>query len=365
MRKSGSTASVPADAAHLPLILRYTWSAVGVRELKEKASSLVGSGHFERAEVLLRQALLLAPRDPQTWLKHAEVLRRLSRHRASASSYRLAARILDDEGHHARSIAALKLALTLLPDDVDIITDIIRSEMKARQTTDGVRSMFPVSSPSQLLSSVHSSESGLFTSSSSSVLKEPEPQLALPMAPHEAPPTPPTPPAQPRTRAAEAGNDTWVPADDAPTPVRGREARTRAAEAGNDTWLPEPDAHVAPGDPARARKDGWRTEPVAPMDGPRPAPVAADGVRAPDATPPADPGDLPPRDAIPPPRGSAPVRFEVESEARWPQVLRLSDSRVAIRAAPGARWVVVEATTSLTVRFEDVLDVPEDAAWLE
>lgn len=71
------------------------------------------------------------------------------------------------------------------------------------------------------------------------------------------------------------------------------------------------------------------------------------------------PDDLP----LPPP--SAPVRFEVESSTQWPQVRRLTDTRIAVQAAEGARWVVLEASSAIAVRFADELEVPEDAEWLE
>lgn len=259
---------------------------MGVRELKEKASALVATGHYERAEVLLRQALLLSPRDAQTWLKHAEVLKRLSRGPAAAGSYRLAARLLEDEGHHTRSIAALKLALAELPDDVDIITDIIRSEMHARKSEAGVRSLFPVSSASQLLASVHASESGVFASNGAQ-LREDTPQLALPMAPHVA---------------------------------------------------DEPVRESAPVSPPVERQDTWVPEPQFDTTGPAESP---------------------------PPRPSSPVRLEVERETRWPQVCRLTETRVAVKSSPTARWVVVEASGPLTVRFEASVELPEDAEWLE
>ncbi|MDX2012370.1 MAG: hypothetical protein SFW67_19395 [Myxococcaceae bacterium] len=150
---------------------------MGVREVKEKAAKLVAQGQLDRAEVLLRQVLTQTPRDAQTWLKHAEVLKRLSRPADAVASYRLAARILDDEGHHPRAAAALKLALTLLPDDIDLITDVIRSEMKTRKGQAAVRSVFPISSPSQLLAAVPAS-------SPSAIARDAEGlQLALPSAP--------------------------------------------------------------------------------------------------------------------------------------------------------------------------------------
>jgi hypothetical protein len=45
------------------------------------------------------------------------VLKRRSRSGNAVARYRLAARIFDDEGHHPRAAAVLKLALALLPDD--------------------------------------------------------------------------------------------------------------------------------------------------------------------------------------------------------------------------------------------------------
>jgi Tfp pilus assembly protein PilF len=90
---------------------------VDAREFHEKAAERVAQGQFERAEVLYRQELTQAPRDASTWLKHAEVLKRRSRSGNAVARYRLAARIFDDEGHHPRAAAVLKLALALLPDD--------------------------------------------------------------------------------------------------------------------------------------------------------------------------------------------------------------------------------------------------------
>jgi polyphosphate kinase 2 (PPK2 family) len=57
--------------------------------------------------------------------------------------------------------------------------------------------------------------------------------------------------------------------------------------------------------------------------------------------------------------------FEVESIERWPQVRRLSETQVAIRTSTEAPWVVVEAASALSVRFAPLLDVPEEAEWLE
>lgn len=286
---------------------------MSVRLVKERAARLVASGQFERAEVLLRQALTQAPRDVQTWLKHAEVLKRLSRDADAVSSYRLAARLLDEAGHHHRAVAALKLGLALVPDDIELITDIIRLEMRARQSTAGVRSVFPLSSPSQLLGTVPaSSESSLYSASSSSVLaaEDAAPQLALPM-------------------------ETSV----SPVPRR------------LDTWAPEPEPAPAAASESQSPADASE----APVSAAEPGPEA-----------------LHSEDAVAAP-ASAPVEaeeglqleLEVESAARWPQVVRLSDTQIALRVSEGARWVLFESTGLLSVRFEDNFEIPDDAEWLE
>ncbi|MDP3233190.1 MAG: hypothetical protein Q8N26_10480 [Myxococcales bacterium] len=298
---------------------------MSVRLVKERAARLVASGQFERAEVLLRQALTQAPRDVQSWLKHAEVLKRLSRDADAVSSYRLAARLLDEAGHHHRAVAALKLGLALVPDDIELITDIIRLEMRARQATAGVRSVFPVSSPSQLLGTVPaSSESSLYTSSSSSAFaaEDAAPQLALPMVTSVS--------SVPRRL------DTWAPEPaKAPAPAAGSESPVTAAEAS----LPDAEA--------------LHSEDAVPS--PTPAPVEPEGLQLEEAV--AAPAPAPVE-----PEG---LQLEVESAPRWPQVVRLSDTRIALRVSEGARWVLFESTGTLSVRFEDNFEVPDDAEWLE
>lgn len=479
---------------------------MSVRAVKEKAAKLVASGQFERAEVLLRQALTQSPRDVQTWLRHAEVLKRLSRNVDAVASYRLAARILDEEGHHPRAVAALKLALSLVPDDVDLIADIIRSEMRARREGNDVRALFPLSSPSQLLTDA-SSESGLFQSSQSTVEVE-APQLSLPMS------TPAGPSAHDvRAENAAARADAWVPEPSAPV----RPPPTVRAEppAPSEAELPEPRPtapasqgsmegaavapEVAPRPTAPESMDGASAPtptapeygsmgdathaPTAPeshgsMDGipaaavgpiplvsevaprpsspiplvsevtdrtnaPRPSapiplvseiasstssavapsasapthsgvasrpsfpiPLVSEGATstksavAPPASAPTRPSspiplvsevpgstNVAPRPsspiplasevaapthteggvgaAFPPPPPSSPVRFEVESTPQWPQVRRLSDQQIAVQVAEGARWVVLEASSPISVRFADELEVPDDAEWLE
>ena len=302
---------------------------MNVRHVKDKAARLVASGQFERAEVLLRQALTQSPNDVQTWLKHAEVLKRLSRNADAISNYRIAARILDETGHHQRAVAALKLGLALSHDDVELITDIIRLEMRARRSSAGVRSLFPVSSPSQLLSVVSaSSESSLYSSASASMLAaEDEPQLALPMVTSVSP--------VPRRL------DTWVPEPTPPRPA---------------TTPPGPATESAP----------LQTPPEASADGalfalitPTPSTEASGHEALRDAVT-AEASAQPLPDAA-----SLDLGLEVETAARWPQVVRLSDTRIALRVAEGARWVLFESTGVLSVRFEDNFQIPDDAEWLE
>lgn len=103
-----------------------------IRRLKEQASRLSAEGRLERAEVLYRQMLTLQPRDSGLWLRHAEVLKRLERRDAAVTAYRMAAQLLMDVGHGHRAVACLKLALAQRPDDVDLVTDIIRYELRQR-----------------------------------------------------------------------------------------------------------------------------------------------------------------------------------------------------------------------------------------
>lgn len=321
---------------------------MSVRVVKERAAKMVAAGQLERAEVLLRQVLTQVPRDSQTWLRHAEVLKRLGREGDAVSSYRLAAQILDEEGHHPRAAAALKLALTLLPNDVDLIADIIRSEMRAMKPGEGVRTMFPVSSPSQLLAGASESP---FSSSGSTVMT---PQLALPMAPAS------------RAETAESRSDRWVPeetghavtldfiAQSAVLPVPAMPADAAAGDELSSKAAQDVATATTPLEVDALESDADATEPPA-------ADFAVDTMVG---TLGADWGaEAEPLPTGPPP--SAPVRFEVVTSESWPQVRRLSNQQVAVRAAPDARWVVIESEGPLTVRFADALEVPDDAEWLE
>ncbi len=124
------------------------------RELKAKASSSIAKGRFDRAEVLYRQALTLVPRDSQLWLKHGETLKHLGQKAEAAESYRMASGILATDGHFLRAIAAMKLALELRPNDVELISGLIRLEMRFSQHKDRpafIASYTSIETPAPLL----------------------------------------------------------------------------------------------------------------------------------------------------------------------------------------------------------------------
>jgi tetratricopeptide (TPR) repeat protein len=98
--------------------------------LKQEAGELLARGKFAQAEVLCRQMLLLHPRDAQLWVRHADTLKRLSRVDDAVESYRRAAAMLTEAGHFPRAVAALRLALELRNDDLDLISELIRVELK-------------------------------------------------------------------------------------------------------------------------------------------------------------------------------------------------------------------------------------------
>ncbi|MFT3712368.1 MAG: hypothetical protein QM817_32375 [Archangium sp.] len=146
-----------------------------LRRLKEQASRLIADGRYERAEVLYRQLLTVSPRDSSLWLKHAELLKRLERTEPAVSSYRMAAQLLMEFGHANRAIAALKIALELQPEDVELVSDIIRYELRQRQRS---REM-PAVVASEAANPVAPSELQALAETAPA----PEPLLALPMFP--------------------------------------------------------------------------------------------------------------------------------------------------------------------------------------
>lgn len=60
------------------------------------------------------------------------------------------------------------------------------------------------------------------------------------------------------------------------------------------------------------------------------------------------------------------VPVEVESPLeRWPQVRRVSETEVAIKPSPFARWIVITSGATVEVRFLDEYPIDEAALWLE
>jgi tetratricopeptide (TPR) repeat protein len=101
-----------------------------LRQLREEAGDLWARGKFAQAEVLYRQMLLQYPRDAQLWVRHAETLKRLDRIPEAVESYQRAAAMLAELSHFPRAVAALRLALELKPDDLDLISELIRMELR-------------------------------------------------------------------------------------------------------------------------------------------------------------------------------------------------------------------------------------------
>ena len=116
-----------------------------LRALKQEAGDLLARGKFAQAEVLYRQMLLLHPRDAQLWVRHADALKRLSRVDDAVESYRRAAAMLTEAGHFPRAVAALRLALELRNDDLDLISELIRVELKKNHRE--ARAMTPAVPP--------------------------------------------------------------------------------------------------------------------------------------------------------------------------------------------------------------------------
>lgn len=251
---------------------------VDVHELKDRARALVVKGRLEKAEVLYRQVVTLVPGDAPAWIRHAETLRRLNRISESVWSYRTAANILRALGHEGRALACLKIALDLRPDDIDLITEIIRIEMHRKRRLERTPLM-PAAK--------ESSGSGLLSDLE-------KPKLALPML----------------------------------TEVDLRQTSDSVVVSMPPSTLTEP----ALVDPAAIERSA--NPPTPPVLRASPAPALE-------------------------------LEVQMSSMPVWPQVRRLHDREVAIKAGPTSRWLVVSSASPLDVRFEIKLDIDDDAPWLE
>lgn len=130
----------------------------------------MAQGRYAQAEVLYRSLLAAEPDDGQLRVRHGDTLKRLNRVDEAVEAYRLASASLANAGHLARALAALRLAIELRPDDVELISELIRLEVQKNGRPVSARSMASL---------------------------EPKPQLALPARPgprhqpHHHPPAPP------------------------------------------------------------------------------------------------------------------------------------------------------------------------------
>ena len=277
-----------------------------VHELKDRARALVVKGRLEKAEVLYRQVVTLVPGDAPAWIRHAETLKRLSRVSEAVWSYRTASSILRALGHEGRALACLKLALELKPDDIDLITEIIRIEMHRKRRL-------------ERLPYVGQAKDG---AASVPIADLQRPKLALPMLTE----------VDPRQLA-----DSIVMQVPGSTPTESVIAHESAPR--ENRVVPQP-----PGLDAASQ-----TSAAAEQSG------GADGA-----------GEAV---AVPVVRGTPAPAVEIEVQLAqmpaWPQVRRIHDREVAIKTGPASKWLVVSSSSPLDVRFETSLAIDEDAPWLE
>ncbi len=158
--------------------------------MRQDAAAMLAKGRFAQAEVLFRQLCLHEPRDPQMRIRHAEALRKVGRLTDAKKTYQLASRLFADAGHLARAAAALKLALEIARDDVDLIGELIRLEMRRNATE---REFRPTPRQLDVEPEVPKSEAGV----------EARPLLALPALPEPA--TDPGVAVEPDPEVVEAG----------------------------------------------------------------------------------------------------------------------------------------------------------------
>lgn len=283
-----------------------------VHELKDRARALVVKGRLEKAEVLYRQVVTLVPGDAPAWIRHAETLKRLSRVSEAVWSYRTASSILRALGHEGRALACLKLALELKPDDIDLITEIIRIEMHRKRRL-------------ERLPYIGQGRDG---TASVPIADLQRPKLALPMLTE----------VDPRQLA-----DSIVMQVPGSTPTESAIAHESAPRA-NRVALQPPELDAASQTSAAVEQDA----------------AAAQGAGADGAEKDA---------AAPVVRGTPAPAVELEVQLAqmpvWPQVRRIHDREVAIKAGPASKWLVVSSSSPLDVRFETSLAIDEDAPWLE
>jgi hypothetical protein len=91
-----------------------------MRELKEEALNLYSRRKFADCARTYGKLLELEPRDPHLYVRHAEAWRRAGDRKKAIASYQAAAALLLELGCEARARAALKVALDLDPQDMEL-----------------------------------------------------------------------------------------------------------------------------------------------------------------------------------------------------------------------------------------------------
>jgi tetratricopeptide (TPR) repeat protein len=101
-------------------------ASLSARDVKDRAHALALKGRLEAAVKLIRQHLERQQGDAVLWLRHAELLRKLKRTDSAVTSYRRAAKLLEEEGHLPRARAALVCAQEIAPNHPQLLRDLAR-----------------------------------------------------------------------------------------------------------------------------------------------------------------------------------------------------------------------------------------------
>jgi hypothetical protein len=99
---------------------------MGLRELKEAAHQQYVRGKFAQCAQTYQQILRLAPKDPNMRVRHAEACRRAGDAVQAIASYRAAAALLLELRCESRARGALKAALELDPNDLQLQAEVAR-----------------------------------------------------------------------------------------------------------------------------------------------------------------------------------------------------------------------------------------------
>jgi hypothetical protein len=95
-------------------------SPLDERKLKDRAHVLVREGRLAAAVEVYLKLIAENRQDSGLRLRHAELCTRLKRIDPAVASYRVAAHLLVNAGHHAKAHAALNCAMRLAPGDMGL-----------------------------------------------------------------------------------------------------------------------------------------------------------------------------------------------------------------------------------------------------